>query len=183
MWYQTGRLWTVKYVNFMSHFPAQLLEYIRVVASVTHSACKNLFCKRLSIFLKICFTDNLSKQFLQNGWYFLFSSQNCYSRLSCVQGNYLEKHNEKWKSHVAIESTEALNQIDPYRCTIQTKSGESVVTVGHIPREISRHCYFFLKEEGGEINVNVFSTTYRPSPISLCGLEIPLVCNFKVQSM
>ena len=34
----------------MSHFPAQLLEYIRVVASVTYSACKNLFCERFSIF-------------------------------------------------------------------------------------------------------------------------------------
>ena len=45
----------------MNHFPAQLLEYIRVVASVTYSACKNLFCERFSIFLKICFTDNFYK--------------------------------------------------------------------------------------------------------------------------
>ena len=51
--------------------------------------------------------------------------------------------------------------------------------VGHIPRESSRHCYFFLKEEGGEINGNVFRTTYRPLPIPSGGLEIPLVLGFQ----
>ena len=53
------------------------------------------------------------------------------------------------------------------------------MTVGHIPREISRHCYFFSKGEGGEINGNVFSTSYRPSPIPSGGLEIPLVLRFQ----
>ena len=55
----------------------------------------------------------------------------------------------------------------------------SIVTVGHILREISRLCYFFLKEEGGEINGNVFSTTHQPSPIPYGGLEIPLVLRFQ----
>ena len=66
---------------------------------------------------------------------------------------------------VAIESNEASKQIDPHCCVIQIKSGESVVTIGHIPREISRHCFFFLKKEGGKNNGNVFSTTYRTSTI------------------
>ena len=38
------------------------------------------------------------------------------------------------------------------------------ITVGHIPREISRHCYFFMKEVG-EISGYLVSTNYKPSPI------------------
>ena len=63
---------------------------------------------------------------------------------------------ENEKVTVAIESNETSKQADPYCCAINIKSGESVVTVGHRPREIYGHCYFFLKEEGGEINGNVF---------------------------
>ena len=37
----------------------------------------------------------------------------------------------------------------PIFCAIHFKSGESVVTVGYIPGEISWHYYFFLEEEGG----------------------------------
>ena len=88
---------------------------------------------------------------------------------------------ENEKVTVAIESNEASKQIDPYCCAIQIKSGESVVTFGHITREISRHCYFFLKEKGGEINGNVFSATYRPLPIPSGSLEIPLVLQFQSQ--
>ena len=88
---------------------------------------------------------------------------------------------ENEKVTVAIKSNEASKQIDTYCCAIQIKSGESVVTVGHIIREISRHCYFYLKEKGGEINGNVFSTTYRPLPIPSGGLEIPLVLRFTSQ--
>ena len=66
----------------------------------------------------------------------------------------------QWKMKKSLlQLNEAPKQIDLYCCAIYIKSGESVVTVGHIPREISRHCYFFLKEEGGDINGNVFSTT------------------------
>ena len=59
------------------------------------------------------------------------------------------------------------------------KSGQSVVTVSHISREISRHCYFFLEEEGGGNNGNLFSATYRTSPVPSGGLEIPLVLWFQ----
>ena len=85
---------------------------------------------------------------------------------------------ENEKVTVAIESNEASRQIDPYCCAILIKSGESVVTVGQITREISRHYNFFLKEKGGEINGNVFSATYRPLLIPSDGLEIPLVLRF-----
>ena len=52
-WYQTGRLRTVKYVHFISQFPAQLLEYTGFVVSVTYFASKNQFFERFSIFFKI----------------------------------------------------------------------------------------------------------------------------------
>ena len=80
---------------------------------------------------------------------------------------------ENEKVTIATELNEASNQIDPYCCAILIKSGESVVTVGHISRKISWHCYFFLREEGGEINGNVFCTTYQPSSIRSGGLGIP----------
>ena len=52
-------------------------------------------------------------------------------------------------------------------------------TVGHIPREISRHVVFFLKEENGKIEGSVHSTQYRYSPIPAGELEIPLMLTFK----
>lgn len=79
---------------------------------------------------------------------------------------------------ITIETNEASKQIDPYCCAIQIKSSDCLVTVGHIPREISRHCYFFMTEEGGKIDGHVLSTAYRPSPIPSGGLEIPLLLRF-----
>ena len=52
-------------------------------------------------------------------------------------------------------------------------------TVSHIPREISRHTYFYIKEEGGRIDTSVLSTRYRPSPIPSGGIEIPLMMTFR----
>ena len=51
--------------------------------------------------------------------------------------------------------------------------------VGLIPREVSRHTYFYIKEEGGRIDGSVLSTCYRPSPIPSGGLEISLMMTFK----
>ena len=47
-------------------------------------------------------------------------------------------------------------------------------TVDHIPREVSRHTYFYIKE-GGRTDDSVLSTCYRPSLIPSGGLEIPLM--------
>ena len=86
---------------------------------------------------------------------------------------------EKSLLQLKIESNVASKQIDPYCCAVQIKSSEIIVSVGHISREISHHCYSFFTEEGGEINGNVFSTSYRPSPIPSGGFEIPLVFRFQ----
>ena len=51
--------------------------------------------------------------------------------------------------------------------------------VGHIAREVSRHTYFYIKEEGGLIDGSVLSTRYHPSPISGARLEIPFMITFR----
>ena len=52
--------------------------------------------------------------------------------------------------------------------------------MGHIPREISRHCYVFLKE-GGNITGHLICTNYKVSPIPAGGLGIPLLLTFSVK--
>ena len=51
--------------------------------------------------------------------------------------------------------------------------------VAHIPREISRHVNFFLKEKSGQIDETVHSLNHRPFPIPAGRLEILLILNFK----
>ena len=46
--------------------------------------------------------------------------------------------------------------------------------VGHIPREISRFCHYFINY-GGKLEARVTCTKYRPSPIPSGGLEIPIL--------
>ena len=55
------------------------------------------------------------------------------------------------------------------------------LAVGYIPREVSRHCYFFLKE-GGNITGHLICTNYKVSPIPASGLEVPLLITFSVKS-
>ena len=92
---------------------------------------------------------------------------------------------ENEKVTVAIESNEASKQVNSRCCPIHIKSGESIVKgeiSGRFQEDFSA-LLFLLKEEGGEINGNMFCTTYRLSPIQSGGMEIHLICGFKVQSM
>ena len=82
------------------------------------------------------------------------------------------------KVRVEIETDEKSKKIDPYCCAIKASVDQQIQTVGHIPREISRHVYFFLKEENGSIDGTVKSIQYKPSPIPAGGLEIPLTLTF-----
>ena len=50
--------------------------------------------------------------------------------------------------------------------------------IGHIPREISSHVYFFIKKEEGWITGKVLSLKYQTSPMPSGGMEIPLVLKF-----
>ena len=83
---------------------------------------------------------------------------------------------------VQIENNLTSKQIDPYCCAVKSNSGGSLVTVGHVPREISRFVYFFIRD-GGIIEGTLLSTKYRPSPIPAGGLEVPLKLNFSCQKV
>ena len=97
--------------------------------------------------------------------------------------------NSSWKNakagqrvKVEKETSATSKSIDPYACAIKIKCFlDNWITVGHIPREISRHCYFFMKE-GGEISGYLVSTNYKPSPIPAGGLEVPLLLAFSVKN-
>ena len=62
---------------------------------------------------------------------------------------------------------------------MKTMVSGKLETVGHTPREVSRHTYFCIKEEGGCVDGSALSTRYRPSPIPSSGLEIPLMMTFR----
>ena len=62
----------------------------------------------------------------------------------------------------------------------KTQIFDTWLTVWHIPREILRHCYFFLKE-GGNITGHLSCTNYKVSPIPAGGLEVPLLLTFSVK--
>ena len=68
------------------------------------------------------------------------------------------------------------NVHDPFSIAIKAVSRERLTNfeiVGHIPREISRFCHYFLNY-GGALEGRVRIVKYRPSPIPNGGLEIPI---------
>ena len=68
---------------------------------------------------------------------------------------------------------------DPYCCKITISRLDRIgpVTVGHIPREISRYVYYFLAMDG-VVSGTVINTQYSHSPIPAGGLEVPLWLTF-----
>ena len=102
----------------------------------------------------------------------LFRYYHCIQRLLCLQRN---------KVKVEIEANPKSIASDPYSCAIKTKHDYFVgwKTVGHIPREISRYVYFFIKQEGGKVNGRLNSLKYKAFPIPSGGLEVPLSLKFK----
>ena len=69
---------------------------------------------------------------------------------------------------------------DPYACAIRAKEEyfKGWKTAGQIPREISRHVYYFIKTEVGSANETVISTKLRPSPIPAGGQKFHFCLNF-----
>ena len=59
------------------------------------------------------------------------------------------------KVKIEIETNKSSKSIDSYACAIKIKHKyfDTWLTVGHIPREISRHSYFFLKECGNIVDI------------------------------
>ena len=73
---------------------------------------------------------------------------------------------------VQLVMNEDSRKLDPYFCAIKTMACGKLETVGHIPREVSRHTYFYIKEEGGRIDGSVLSTRYLPSPIPSLAVDL-----------
>ena len=76
--------------------------------------------------------------------------------------------------------TNAISKVyDPYCCkiTITQRDKIGAVTVGHIPRELSRFVNYFL-QEGGSVTSTVASIQYRVSPLPEWGLEITIQMTF-----
>ena len=101
------------------------------------------------------------------------------------RGYYIYKNSSSTNAKVGenvtvVMETKSSLEVNPYACAIKIKNRffDSLITVGHIPREISRHVHFFIKTEGGKVIGHVKSLTYRPSPIPSGGLEIPLQLTF-----
>ena len=84
---------------------------------------------------------------------------------------------------VQIEQNQESTEIDPYCCAIKINYNSVWITVGHIPRELSRFFFFFIRDEGGCIEGSLLSTQYRPSPIPAGGLEVPLKLNFSCKRL
>ena len=84
---------------------------------------------------------------------------------------------------VAIETNTSSKSINPFACAIKIKHKLFYTswTVRHILREISCHCYFFLKESGN-ITGHLISTNYIVSPIPTVGSEVLLLPTFSVKS-
>ena len=81
---------------------------------------------------------------------------------------------------VETEIDKKSRQIDAC-CPIKTMVDipPQLKTVGHVPRDFSRHIFFFLKEKNGKIDGIVYSTQYQPSPIPAGGLDIPTKTNIQ----
>ena len=81
---------------------------------------------------------------------------------------------------VELETNHNSISVDPYACAIKAKHKYFIgwKNVGHIPREISRHVYFFIKQEGEKVKGRLKSLAYKVSSIPSAVLEVPLVLSF-----
>ena len=94
--------------------------------------------------------------------------------------------NESWKNIYEGQSVEVSQDVgntkDPYCCKITIKliSKLTRTTLGHVPRELSRYAWFFLKK-GAVIRGEVKSVEHRKSPIADGGMEVPLTLTFSYE--
>ena len=64
--------------------------------------------------------------------------------------------------NVKIENNAVSKAYDPYCCKITIRRPDKIgsVTVGHIPRELSRYVFYYL-HEGGSVTGTVSNVHYR----------------------
>ena len=93
-------------------------------------------------------------------------------------------YREIWnpKTGQKLQVNQEINNIhDPFAISLGAKLNGKLTSneiVGHIPREISRFCHFFINY-GGKLEAHVTCAKYRPSPIPSGGLEIPILLSVK----
>ena len=87
------------------------------------------------------------------------------------------------KLKVEREMNKSSKSVDLCACAIKIKHQffDTWLTVGHILREISRHCYFCM-EEGDNITGHLISTTCKVSGIPADSLQVTLLLTFSVKS-
>ena len=85
------------------------------------------------------------------------------------------------KGECLIETDPVALLEDPYAIAwkLQKKNNLIPVVVGHIPREISRFLWYFIKY-GGKVCSQVHSERPRRSPIPSGGLEILLIAKLTI---
>ena len=89
-------------------------------------------------------------------------------------------YSEIWKPKLGQKlrlDQEIGNIHDPFAISLGAKLTGKLTDneiVGHIPREISRFCHYFINY-GGKLEAHVTCSKYRPSPIPSGGLEIPIL--------
>ena len=77
------------------------------------------------------------------------------------------------KCTFCFETRKEALSIDKYSIAVQIfpKDRVAPVTVGHVPLELSRYVYYFMKLVGN-VSGCVLSMTYKPSPIPEGGLSL-----------
>ena len=94
---------------------------------------------------------------------------------SCIQGYHV--YGEVWTAVMGEQllcEREPGNMVDRYAITVKKDLG---VTVGHLPRKISRMCSMFI-QRGGEITATVTGRRRYSSDLVQGGLEIPCDLTF-----
>ena len=120
---------------------------------------------------------------------FGFGSQNYSGEITDVSGVFqyemkcssrgFHEYHRLWTPRIRQSLTvqpEFWNVYDPYALALLTKLAETILEmdiVGHLPREISRFCRYFINYRG-KMEAGVTDINYRRSPIPSGRLEIPL---------
>ena len=105
------------------------------------------------------------------------------NEVTCASRSF-HVYRELWKPKLGQSlqiKQEIGNLHDPFAISLGANIPEKLTDfdiVGHIPREISRFCHYFMNY-GGKLKARVRCTKYRPSPIPLGGLEIPILLFIK----
>jgi len=82
-----------------------------------------------------------------NGWHWRFrKSEICLSGMLCSRVPCLSTDLEPFVGEVAIAVWEERNTYDRY--TVAILEEDTCYSVGHLPREISKECFYFLKMGG-----------------------------------